>query len=102
MAMISLKTEKEGGNVSAPSYSSYGYGTQIRLTEEQVEALGLKANPPAAGSSVGVKAIAIVQSVEQRVSDDGDEDGIDVVLCLQLTDMEVTGSAARPTPSLYE
>jgi hypothetical protein len=98
--MSSLKTKDDG--CSPCTDSSYGYGTQIRLTEEQVEALGLKANPPAAGAKVGITAIAIVQSVEQRVSSDGDEGGIDVCLCLQLTDMEVTGAAARAPLALYE
>jgi hypothetical protein len=100
MALISLKTEDNG---AVQSYDNqYGYGTCIRLSEEQVEALGLKDNPPAVGAQVGVTAIAIVQRVMQNVSTDGDEDGIDVCLELQLTDMEVTGSAAKPAPSLYD
>ena len=88
-----MKIENDGNPVCTGN--SYGYGLRISLTEDQVEALGLKSNPPAAGSVVGLQCIATVVSVEQRADDtamggDGDGDGVDVSLSFQITDMEVT------------
>lgn len=96
MALVNLKTKDEAYVVSE---SSYGWGTCISLTEEQVEALGLKANPPAAGSTVGIRAVAMVVSVTQDADADGDGDGVDVTLRLQLTDMEVTAGATPAAQS---
>ena len=102
MTMVSMKTKDEVCPVEA---TSYGWGTCISLTEEQVEALGLKANPPKAGSSVGIRAIATIVTVTQDADADGDGDGVDVTLRLQITDMEVTpgatGSNAGAASMLY-
>lgn len=107
MALVSMKTEGDGPESCAPN--PYGYGLSICLTEEQVEALGLDKNPPAAGSSVGLRAIARVRTVTQR-SDPAEEvaegesaDDIDVVLELQITDLEVTQerSAGSTADALY-
>ena len=83
---------------SSASSDCYGYGLRISLTEDQVEALGLKDNPPSAGSTVGIQAIATVTTVTQ--SADGDDDGIDVCLSFQITDMEVTPAASAVNTSL--
>lgn len=91
MAMASMKIERE--DYATPISNDYGYGLCINLTEDQVEALGLKANPPAAGTKVGIRAIAQVVTVTQDADVDGDGDGIDVTLRLQITDMEVNASA---------
>lgn len=91
MALASMKRERE--DYAMTSENPYGYGLCISLSEDQAEALGLKSNPPAAGSSVGIRAIARVVAVTQEVDPDQDGDGIDVTLRLQITDMEVTPGA---------
>lgn len=103
MSLASLKTSSEPESY-AMSSPQYGYGTMISLTEDQVEALGLKDYPPATGSTVGIRAIAVVISKTENADVDGDGDGVDVCLCLQLTDMEVTPGAQTMTgaaTSLY-
>ena len=91
--MVSMKIDNDGADSYSPN--PYGYGLCICLTEEQVEALGLNANPPAAGSKVGIQAVAIVRRVTQEadpaeeVAEGESATDIDVVLELQITDMEV-------------
>lgn len=102
--MVSMKIPN---NDSPEEYTPnpYGYGLCICLTEEQVEALGLDKNPPAAGSTVGIQAIATVRRLTQE-SDPAEEvaegesaSDIDTTLELQITDMEVTpqGGAVNAT-----
>jgi hypothetical protein len=95
MSMASMKVENQ--DITEYKPNPYGYGLCINLSEDQVEALGLKASPPAAGSSVGLRAIAQVIRVEQNADvdgdGDGDGDGVDVCLALQITDLEVTPGA---------
>lgn len=99
MAMVSMAVSE------APEPNGYNQGPCVYLTEDQVEALGLKANPPAAGSPIGIRAIARVMSKTEDADIDGDGDGIDVRLTLQITDMEVTpgatGSNAGSASMLY-
>ena len=93
--MVSMKVSSDD-EVSEYTPNPYGYGLCIRLNEEQVEALGLNSNPPAAGSTVGIQAVAIVRSVTQEadpseeVAEGESASNIDVCLELQITDMEVT------------
>jgi hypothetical protein len=90
MALVSMKQEREGDGYAVEADNEYGYGLSICLSEDQVEALGLKANPPAAGTVMNIRAIAQVVTVTQDADVDGDNDGIDVTLRLQITDMELT------------
>lgn len=109
MSLTSMKLPDGNANEATPD-NPYGYGLCISLTEEQVEALGLNANPPKAGSEVGLRAIATVRRVTQQVDVDdsskdegekGDDNGIDVVLELQITDLEVTpGGGMQSQPSV--
>lgn len=102
-------------NIAAPDQSEiaeykpnpYGYGACICLTEEQVEMLGLDKNPPAAGSTVNIRAIAKVARVTQKydpaeeAAEGEDPDSIDVALELQITDLEVTtGSSSSKSASM--
>jgi len=87
MALVSMDVSEAE---AAPAYNCC---PTIYLTEDQVEALGLKANPPAAGASVGLRAIARVISKSENADLDGDGDGIDVCITLQITDLEVTPGA---------
>lgn len=100
MGMVSMKVGNDDSYTQvAPN--PYGYGLCICLSEEQVEALGLDKNPPAAGSTVVIQAVALVRRVTQE-SDPAEEvaegespDDIDVSLELQITDMEVTTGQQR-------
>lgn len=98
MALASMKVE--GGDVAEYKPNPYGYGLFIDLTDDQVEALGLNANPPPAGATVGLRAVAKVISVTQDADVDGDGDGVDVRLSLQITDLEVTPGASTPAANL--
>jgi len=95
MAMVSMKVERED-KMAEVKDNPYGYGLTICLNEEQVEALGLNKNPPEAGSSVGIQAMATVRRVTRSVDAEEDmaegepADGVDTVLELQITDMGVT------------
>lgn len=102
--MTSLKTSDADYDYCCPSNPNpYGYGTEISLSEQQVEALGLKDNPPKAGSTLGIQAIAIVSMVAQE-AEVGEGDGkVEVRLRLQLTDMEITAPSTneQTATSLY-
>ena len=105
MALVSLKIEApEGAEAYEPS--PYGAGTTIYLNDEQVEALGLSANPPKAGAKVNLRAVAIVESVTQEAdADDAEEQGeassVDVCMRLQITELEVTGGMVTPASIMY-
>jgi len=92
MALISMKTspEKYPETIS----SQYGYGLEIRLNEDQCEALGIT-TPPTPGSKVMIKAATIVTEVRQTVEVDGDDAGPDTYLCLQITDLELGGAESN-------
>jgi len=101
MAMASLKTDPSPEEWKP---SPYGYGTCLRLTSDQVEALGLQASPPDAGSRVSIRGYATVVRTEQSTdADGGDGDGdVDVTLELQVTELEVTpGAQTDPAMALY-
>ncbi len=87
MALVDMK---QGDGDHAMPTNPYGYGLRICLSEDQVEALGLQRNPPSAGATVGLRALATVVTVTQDADVDGDSDGIDVTLALQITSLEIT------------
>lgn len=90
MSLVSLK--REDGDECCHSYAGckYGYGTEISLTREQCEALGL-GKSMAAGQPVSIKAVGIVSRSGEELSSEGKG----VTLSIQLTDIEVqpNGSA---------
>ena len=96
MEMVSMKTDSD----DAMPTSEYGYGLSINLTEDQVEALGLKENPPAAGSKVTLHAFATVTRVSQDADIDGDGDGVDVCLSFQITDLKVENTTGPSAATL--
>ena len=97
MALVSMKTESDS---TAEPYepSPYGYGLCIRLTEEQTEALGL--GHVAAGTKVGITALAIVTASSEYIdADDAEEAGEDGPAHtreMQITDMSVNLEGAQP------
>jgi hypothetical protein len=94
MSLVNMKVTDDN-NYPEASPNPYGYGLSINLSDDQCEALGIK-TPLAAGSVVSVQAIAVVVSATQSVDVDGDSDGPDVRMSLQITDMEIKG-AGQPT-----
>lgn len=98
--MVSMKTPDEGPEIAGNN--PYGYGLEIRLNDDQCEALGITA-PIKAGTQVGLQAIAIVKSATESVEDDGDDAGTDVYLTLQITDLDLTpqGQVSNAATLLY-
>lgn len=90
MPLVSLKTDSEGSYSSEPS--PYGYGTSIRLNEDQCRALGIL-TPPPAGTVYTIEARAVAMEVTQEV-DDPDKPETEICMCLQLTDMSLTDPPA--------
>lgn len=91
MALISMKTSGDNAPETAIHANPYGYGLEIRLNEDQCEALGIT-TPPTPGSKVMIKAQTIVVEVRQTVEADGDDTGPDTYMCLQITDLELGAS----------
>lgn len=71
----------------------YGWGTQIRLNEDQCKALGLT-EPLRAGTRVTIIASAFIKESTETVDDEGQEKESDVCMTVQITDMEMTPEAA--------
>jgi hypothetical protein len=95
MALINMKTSEDGAN-EAITPNPYGYGLELRLNEDQCEALGIT-TPPTPGSKVMIKAATIVTEVHQTVEMDGDDAGPDVYMCLQITDLELGAAESANT-----
>lgn len=91
MALVSMKTEAEMPSVSQ---SEYGYGTEIRLNEDQCQALGIT-TPMAAGTKVSIEAVAFVKSATQTVGDDSEDKAPEVYMCLQITELGLKPMAGR-------
>lgn len=100
MAMVSMKADDSMSESMSNEYG-YGYGLELHLNDDQCEALGIK-KPIAAGSILMVKALGYVKSVTESVEDDRDDKGNDVCMCIQLTDMELSGTSKKPaSETLY-
>lgn len=101
MALVSLQTESQ--DYAMPEMNPYGYGTCLRLTEDQCKALGITTAPPA-GTVYTISAQAVAKSVTQEMGDAPD-DAPEICMGLQLTAMELTPakgrSAAAVAKSLY-
>lgn len=92
MSLVSLKRDDDDNAPCCHTYGGfkYGYGTEISLTREQCEALGLSKSM-AAGQPVTIKATGIVSRSGEELSSEGKG----VTLSIQLTEIEVrpNGSA---------
>lgn len=91
MALVSLKTSSD--SYASPMDCTYGYGTCLRLTEDQCKALGITSAPPA-GTVYTISAQAVAKSVTQEMADAPD-DAPEVCMELQLVAMELTPEAGR-------
>ena len=83
MALVSMKVKKEN-EMEMPN-GEYGYGTMLHLEEDQVSALGIT-ELPEVGTVMKVSALAVV--TKTMLENDGE--GEEKMLCLQITDMELT------------
>lgn len=90
-----MKMEKE----SAPEVmedNPYGYGLCIRLEPEQCAALGITTLPKA-GSTMSLSAKVTVKRVTEEAAEPEEMDeGNEVYLELQITDMEIVGAQTSP------
>ena len=102
MALVSMKrTPEELADlaqdmiqVEPEGYPELPYGLCIQLTEAELSKMGW-AEPPKAGDTVKISALAFVRTV--NTSADGDEDDPDTCVHMQITDMEMTTAKARKT-----
>jgi len=96
-----MKTDNE--RVETCAQNPYGYGLEIRLNEDQCEALGIT-KPPTPGTQVQIRAMTLVTEVRQTVEADGDDAGPDTYLCLQITDLELGGTESHSSKAslLYD
>jgi hypothetical protein len=95
--MISLKQVHEHAEAEKSSYrdSAYGYGTEIYLDGEQVEALGIQEFR--AGQQVMIRALAVVKRSTEELEPGDDSGGKDTSLCIQITDLEVEAKGGVDT-----
>lgn len=103
MALVSLEKVEEHAEAELATYSEpkYGYGTQLHLTSEQVEALGIA--DYRAGQPVMITALAVVTRSTEMLEAGDDSGGKDTELCLQITDLEVKakgGADAKKAASM--
>lgn len=102
MALTSLKQDDDDA-MDAYVAPNFGYGTEIYLNGEQVEAMGLKRM--AAGQEVTIRATGIVTSSTEELEADNDSGGKDMCFRIQLTAAEVrptgTANASRAAAILY-
>lgn len=85
MKLTSMATA-EDDYACCPSDNKYGYGLTINISREQCEALGIT-KALTAGTVVRIDALAYVASSTSSVSDDDDDNGTEVSMVLQITDM---------------
>lgn len=101
MALKSLKQTDENGIEYTPR--AFGYGTEIYLSGEQCEALGL--SRIAAGQTVTIRASGIVTRATEELEADKDSGGKELCISIQLTEADVTpvgtANAARAARILY-
>lgn len=88
MSLVSLKTGPDDDYERKMVYP-YGWGTEIRLNDEQCQALGITAAIPA-GTQLMLNAAAFVRESSSQMPDDADDQGVQYTLCLQITDLELT------------
>jgi hypothetical protein len=99
MSLINMAIPGDDEAVEAAN-NPYGYGLCIRLNPKQCEALGIS-TPPEAGTVMSLRAMATATAVTQEV--DVGEDGKEVYLELQITDLEIStaSNAAKSASMLY-
>lgn len=97
MALVSLKQSAEA-YATAPLDNEYGYGTCLRLTDEQCKALGITSAPPA-GTMFKIMAQGVARSVTEQIGD-AQADAPEVCMELQLTAMELTPEKGRSRADL--
>lgn len=101
MKLVSMAKKKEASEVAMGEDSLYPYGTEIRLEDDQLVALGMK-ELPKVGTVVNLQAKAKVISASAREEQDGD---ICSSICLQITDLGVepgSTSEAQKAATLFK
>lgn len=94
MALTSMKMEKKMGDMSESGeykmMDEYGYGTCIKLEEEQVKSLGIT-ELPAVGSSMMMTAKVIITKTEVE----NDMEGESKELSMHIVEMELKPEQTR-------
>lgn len=92
MALVSLDVAPDYSDMS-PSNNNC---PMLYLSDEQCEALGISGSIDA-GTVIGMNIRCLVQRSTTSVDSEGDDEGMDVSLCLQITDAEITAPPAATT-----
>jgi hypothetical protein len=100
MALVSMKrTPEELADLAQDmiqqepaGYPELPYGLCLQITEAELRKMGW-ADPPKAGDTVKITALAFVRTV--NTSADGDEDDPDTCCHMQITDMDMTAGKPR-------
>jgi len=104
MGMIDLKQVNEHREAEVYVDSEYGYGTELRLDGEIVEALGLNGKLPA-GQKVTIQAIGIITRRTEELEAGDDSEGKDTSVCVQITNLDVkpqgNADTAKAATMLY-
>ena len=94
MKLVSMKLGND--EYRGVDKNPYGYGLTIELDSDRCEALGIK-GPIKPGTVIGLQAMAVVtRSVEMLEEADEvgkGEEGNDVCLSLQITDLALSGES---------
>lgn len=104
MGMIDLKQVNEHREMEVYASSEYGYGTELQLNGEIVEALGLNGKLPA-GQKVTIQAIGIITRRTEEIESGDDSGGKDTSVCVQITNLDVkpqgTADSGKAATMLY-
>lgn len=95
MINLAMQSDSDDTMLSEPTKPSYGYGTCISLSEEQVKALGL--DKMTIGTKVKITAFGVIDSARLEVG----EDEATPNMSIQLTDMDVSGASSVDADSMY-
>jgi hypothetical protein len=87
MNLVSMKIDGSADCAPCP-VEAYPYGLRICLNHEQCEALGIL-GPIKAGTQLSVQALVTVVRCAEEAEVDGDDEGTDISLDLQITDLGI-------------
>lgn len=95
MKLTPEEAKQESTIGEASEAPAYPYGLTIQLCDESLKKLGIT-SPPPVGTKLTLQAMVEVTSNSQYEN----QDGKDVSMCLQITDMELgQAETASPNPA---
>lgn len=92
MSLMSLKSEADEG-IESYRPNNFGYGTEICISAEQCEKLGITAAMKV-GQPVTIRAVGLVTRSTEEIEPSNDSGGKDVSVHIQLTEIEIKSSGS--------